>query len=125
MDSRDAALLCAQIAYEKKAEDIVVLDVSKIVVITDYFVIASGGNRKQLQAIADGIHQRLKPDGRKRLGHEGYEEGQWILVDYGDLIVQLFDKEKREYYNLETIWGDAPRVPFTPQAVAPQPPPEQ
>jgi ribosome-associated protein len=124
-DPRDAALLCAEIAYDKKASDIAILDVSKIIVITSYFVIATGESRKQLQAIAEAIHAKLKPLGFRRYGREGVEEGRWILLDYGDVVVQLFDPEARRYYALEMIWGDAPRVPFTPKvpAAAVTPPP--
>jgi ribosome-associated protein len=132
IEPRDAALMCAQIAYDKKADDIVILDVSKLIVITDFFVIATGDTRKQLQAIADGIHEKLKPLKVRRFGTEGYEDGRWILIDYGDVVVQLFDRDTRGYYNLEMIWGDAPRLPFTPKRAAepvnpppaPRPPPE-
>ena len=123
LDTRDAALLCADIAYDKKAEDILILDVSKIIVITSYFVIATGQSRKQLQAIAEGVHEKLKPLGFRRFSREGYEEGRWILLDYGDVVVQLFDVEARPYYNLEMIWGDAPRVAFTPKAPGAATPP--
>lgn len=119
-DPRGIALLCADIADEKKAGDIVILDVEKILIITSYFVIATADSRKQLQAIADGIHERLKPLGVRRYGTEGYEEGKWILIDYGDVIVQLFDRETRGYYNLEMIWGDAPKVPWTSKQPAPE-----
>jgi ribosome-associated protein len=118
IDWRDAALLCAETAYEKKATDIRVLDVSKILVITSYFVIATAESRKQLQAIADSIHEKLKPLGFRRMGTEGLEEGKWVLLDYGDVIVQLFDPTTRRYYNLEEIWADAPRVAFTPKAAS-------
>ena len=117
IEPREAALACAEIAYEKKATDILILDVEKILVITSYFVLASGESRKQLQAIADSINQRLKPHGCRRIGTEGYDDGKWILLDYGDIIVQLFDRETRNYYNLEMIWGDAPRVPFVPKGL--------
>ena len=125
IDPRDVALTCADVADEKKAEDIVILDVQQILVITSYFVIATGDSRKQLQAIAEGIHDRLRPRGVRRYGVEGFEEGRWILLDYGDVIVQLFDRDTRGYYNLEMIWGDAPHIAWTPKrpAAAPAPPP--
>jgi ribosome-associated protein len=113
-DPARAAKMCAEVAYDKKAEDIVILDVSKILVITSYFVIASGQSRKQLQAIADGIQEKLRPLGLRRRGTEGYDDGKWILIDYGDVIVQLFGQDVRGFYNLEVVWGDAPRVPFSP-----------
>ena len=107
---RELALLCARAAAEKKAEDIVVLDIGRIVPIADYFVIASGKNRKQLQAIADEVTHKMKAAGARRLGIEGYEEGSWVCVDYGDVIVHLFHEDVRSFYELETLWADAPRV---------------
>jgi ribosome-associated protein len=115
LDPREVALACAEVADEKKAEDIVILEVRDFLVITSYFVLATGETRKQLQAIADAIHQRLRPLGVRRFGTEGFEEGKWILLDYGDVIVQLFDRETRKYYNLEMIWGDAPRLAWHPK----------
>jgi ribosome-associated protein len=114
-DPRELACICADVADEKKATDIRILEVGKILVITSYFVLATGETRKQLQAIADAIFERLKPLGLRRYGVEGYEEGKWILLDYGDVIVQLFDRETRAYYNLEMIWGDAPEVEWAPR----------
>jgi ribosome-associated protein len=118
LEPRDIALVCADVADEKKADDIVILEVRKFLVITSYFVLATGDSRKQLQAIAEGIQERLKPRGARRYGVEGFEEGKWILLDYGDVIVQLFDRETRAYYNLEMIWGDAPRVEWQPKRPA-------
>jgi len=90
--------------------DIVVLDISRVIPIADYFVIASGTNRKQVQAIADEITQKMKAAGARRLGLEGHEEGSWICVDYGDVIIHLFNGEVRAFYELESLWADAPRV---------------
>lgn len=115
LEPRDIALVCADIADEKRADDIKILEVQKFLVITSYFVLATADSRKQLQAIAEAIHERLKPRGARRYGVEGFEEGKWILLDYGDVIVQLFDRETRGYYNLEMIWGDAPRVDWAPK----------
>ena len=97
-------------AEGKKATDVVVLDIRKIAFITDYFVIASGNNRKQLQAIADEISSTLKGEGRRRVGMEGYDEGAWILVDFGDVVIHLFHEEMRRYYELENLWSDAKKV---------------
>lgn len=107
---RELALVCARAANEKKAEDILVLDIGRILPIADYFVIASGKSRKQVQAIADEITQKMKAAGARRIGMEGYEEGSWICVDYGDVIVHLFHEDVRSFYELETLWADAPRV---------------
>ncbi len=119
-DPHDMARACARIAWAHKARDVLVLDVEKMLVITSCFVIATGHSRKQLQAIADAIHQELKRRGHRRLGLEGYEDGQWVLLDYGDVIVQLLDEEARRRYNLEMIWGDAPRIEW--RAEAPEQP---
>ena len=87
-----------------------VLDIRKIAFITDYFVIASGKNKKQLQAIADDISHTLKEQGRRRVGLEGYGEGAWVLVDFGDVVIHLFHEEMRRYYELENLWADGKKV---------------
>lgn len=94
------------------------LDIRKIAFITDYFVVASGNNRKQLQAIADDISQTLKAQGRKRVGMEGYDAGAWVLVDFGDVVIHLFHEEMRRYYELENFWADAKRVRWSAKAGA-------
>lgn len=109
-EARETAIECARIADDKKATDIVVLDLRKIAFITDYFVVASGKNKKQLQAIADEISSRLKGAGRRRTGLEGYQEGAWVLVDFGDVVVHLFHEEMRRYYELENLWADAKSI---------------
>lgn len=106
----DAARLVASALDDKKAADIVILDVHELIVITDLFVIASGSNPRQVQALRDEVEKRLGANGRKPLRREGVESRQWILLDYGDVIVHLFDDETRGYYDLERLWGDAPRV---------------
>lgn len=107
---RQLARLCAEVAADKKAEDIVVLDIGPVSSIADYFVIASGLSPRQLQAIAYELETKLKPLGYRRLGLEGYETGRWVLVDYGDVVVHLFLKDVRDHYELESNWGDAQRV---------------
>ncbi len=104
------AILCAKIADEKKAQDIVILDINKLTFITSYFVICTGINERQLQAISDEIGKDLKKHSIKPLGIEGHKEAKWILVDLGDVIVHLFGREMRGHYDLELLWGDAPRV---------------
>ena len=101
---------CARIAEGKKATDIVVLDIRKIAFISDYFVVASGNNRKQLQAIADEISQTLKGRGRRRVGMQGYDAGAWVLVDFGDVVIHLFHEEMRRYYELENFWADGKKI---------------
>jgi ribosome-associated protein len=110
LDSKEIAITCAKIADEKKALDIVILDVDKISSITDYFVICSAINERQLHAIADEIDKQMKKISVNKFGMEGYREAKWVLIDYGDLIVHVFEKEIRNYYDLELLWGDAPKV---------------
>ena len=97
-------------AEGKKAEDLVVLDLRGISSLTDFFIICSATNVRQARAIAQAIEERLAGF-EARLDHiEGYSEGIWILMDYTDIVVHIFTKEAREYYDLEHLWGDAPRV---------------
>ncbi len=110
MDSKEIAITCAKIADDKKALDIVILDVDKVSSITDYFVICSAINDRQLHAIADEIDKQMKKISVMKYGMEGYREAKWVLIDYGDFIVHIFDKEMRNYYDLELLWGDAPKI---------------
>ena len=110
LDSKEIAVVCAKIADKKKAQNIIILDISKLTFVTEYFVICTGINERQLCTIADEIEKELKKLSIKKYGIEGYREAKWILIDYGDVIVHLFDKEMRGYYDLELLWGDAPRV---------------
>jgi ribosome-associated protein len=110
LDSKEIAITCAKIADDKKALDIVILDVDKVSSITDYFVICSAINDRQLHAIADEIDKQMKKVSVMKYGMEGYREAKWVLIDYGDLIVHIFEKEIRSYYDLELLWGDAPKV---------------
>ncbi|MEK7732978.1 MAG: ribosome silencing factor [Planctomycetota bacterium] len=107
---KDIAILCAKIADNKKAEDIKIFAVASTTSIADFFVICSGLNGRQLQSIADDIKQALHERGIHGIGIEGYTDATWILMDYGDVIVHLFDKEKRSFYDLDILWGDAPKI---------------
>lgn len=103
--------IAVRAASDKKADRVVVLDVSELLAITDHFVICSGGNDRQVRTIADAVIERLKDEaGSKPLRTEGAREAGWILLDYGDLVVHVFLTEVREYYDLERLWKDAPRV---------------
>ncbi len=97
-------------ALDKKAENIVVLNVKKIVDYADYFLILSGNSTRQNQAIYNSIMESLKKLKRKPLHVEGVERGEWILLDYGSFIIHIFSPRVREYYDLESLWGDAKRV---------------
>jgi ribosome-associated protein len=97
-------------ALDKKAEDLIVLDLTKASAFTDFFVICTGTNRRQVQAIADAVHESLTKRGSKPALTEGYERGEWILIDYFDFIVHVFMPATREFYSLEKLWGDAERI---------------
>ncbi len=102
--------LVVDAASDKKAEDILVLNVSEVTTIADLFVICSGRGERQVQAIADGIVEKAKAAGRTPYGVEGYDAGRWILIDLGDVIAHVFVPEERVLYRLERLWGDAPVV---------------
>jgi ribosome-associated protein len=114
LDSREIAILCARIADNKKAEGILIFDVEGLTFIADFFVICSGFNKRQLQSIANDIELNLGSYGIRRIGIEGYMDALWILIDYGDVIVHLFDKDIRQFYDLELLWGDASRLQWKP-----------
>ena len=99
-------------ASDKKAVNSLVLDLEKVADFTSYFLITSGTNPRQVQAIADGIEEQLRKNGTRPLRIEGYNSAEWILLDYGDLIVHVFDQKQREFYDLERLWRDARRVPL-------------
>jgi ribosome-associated protein len=111
MDSRKLALLCRELAEEKKAEDIVILDVRELSSVTDYFVIASGTSEPHLRAIVDEITDKLRDDHDVRAkAIDGTLQTAWVVLDYFDVIVHVMRGEIRDRYDLETLWGDAPRV---------------
>jgi len=111
MDSRKLALLCREFADNKKADDIVILDVRELSSVTDYFVLASGTSEPHLRAIVDEITDQL--DDRHQLrprAVDGTVQAAWVVLDYFDVIVHVMRRDVRERYDLETLWGDAPRV---------------
>ena len=114
LESREIAILCARIADDKKAEDILIFNVGDLTFIADFFVICSGFNKRQLQSIANDIELKLGSYGIRWIGIEGYVDALWILIDYGDVIVHLFDKDMRQFYDLELLWGDASRLQWKP-----------
>jgi len=97
-------------AEEKQARNIRVLDLKEVTSFADYFVILSGANTRQIQAISDEIHQRLKKLGETPSSVEGYENAEWVLMDYGDYLVHIFSEKARLYYDLERLWRDAKTV---------------
>jgi ribosome-associated protein len=97
-------------ADQRKAIDLRVLDLHSVSDFTDWFLIASGSNQRQVQAIAAAIEESLGRDGVRAHHVEGAQQGRWVLLDYGDFVAHIFDQERREYYRLEDIWSDAPDV---------------
>jgi ribosome-associated protein len=97
-------------AEDRKALDLKVLHLQKISDFTDYFMICSGTSERQVQAIADAVQEKLRENRVRPLHVEGYNRGQWVLIDYGDLVVHVFQEEPRRHYALERLWGDAPDV---------------
>lgn len=109
-DSLDLAKKIAQGAYDTKAENIVILDLTKLSSFTDFFVIVSGKSDRQVQAIANHIQNFSKRQATRAPAIEGYQEGHWVLLDYGNVVAHIFYEETREFYGIEKFWGDAPRV---------------
>lgn len=111
-DTKTKALLAAEAASSKKAEDIIVLDVGELLGITDFFVICSARNERQVGTVVDEVLKRLRDAGVKPYRVEGDKDQRWVLIDFLDIVVHVFHIEEREFYELERLWQDAPRVPF-------------
>jgi ribosome-associated protein len=103
--------LCAEGAFDKKAEDVVVLDMRGISSFTDFFLIVSGTSEPQLKAIAGSIREKVREaTGLRPIAEDGFPFSQWVIIDYGSVIIHIFQKERRDLYALESLWGDAPRL---------------
>ena len=113
------ALTAAQAAADKLASDIVLIDVSDRLAITDVFVVATGNNERQVEAIVDAVEEKLREAGAKPIRREGQRDGRWVLLDYGDVVVHVQHSEERVFYALERLWKDCPFIPFT-DAAAPE-----
>jgi ribosome-associated protein len=109
-EARSFALAAARVADERRCSNIVVLDLKGKSPATDYFVIATGTSDRQMRTVADEICEAARKQGRQRFGSAGYEQGRWILLDFIDVVVHIFDAEYRDYYDLELLWGDAKRL---------------
>lgn len=108
MQSKERAIICAAYALEKKAVNVRILEVQGISTLTDYLVIASGTSDRQVQAVADSVHLGLKKEhATLPLGIEGMNEGRWVLIDYGDVMVHVFQEQVREFYDLDGLWSEA------------------
>lgn len=106
MNSKELAKLALKGLEDKKAQDIKIIDISEVSVMADYFIIANGTNRNQVQALADNVEEKLKDAGVVPRQIEGYRTANWILMDFNDIIVHIFNEEDRLFYNLEKIWLD-------------------
>ena len=112
--SKQKAILCARAALDHKAIDLAILEVKKLSSFADYFVISSGSSDRQVQAIASHIEEKLGKQGLHPLGIEGKREGRWVLLDYGDVVIHIFYQPVREFYDLERLWSDAPKLELPP-----------
>ena len=109
-DGREIAVTAARAAAAKQAADVTILDVHGLIVITDYFVIASGETDRQLKTILEEVERAVRDLGEKPVRREGDIDSRWVLLDYIDVVVHVFAREEREYYDLERLWRDAPRL---------------
>ncbi|MBS3957472.1 MAG: ribosome silencing factor [Clostridiales bacterium] len=110
LTAAEIAITAARAAAEKKAADIVALDVAALLVVTDYFVICSGNTDRQVRTIAEEVESVMKRAGLPAIGVEGQAEGKWILIDFVDVVVHVFQPAERDFYRLEKLWSDAPRL---------------
>ena len=106
-------MTAARAAAAKKGEDIIVLEVGGVLAITDVFVITSAPNARLVKTIVEEVEKQVKADGASPLSVEGLHDAQWVLLDYGDFVVHVFLDEVRRYYDLERLWSDVPRIPFS------------
>lgn len=106
MTSKELAKIAVKALDDKKGEDITVIDISEVSVVADYFIIAGGSNRSQIQAMADNVDECLSRNGGNLKQIEGYDAGNWVLLDFQDVIVHIFDRDNRLFYDLERIWRD-------------------
>jgi len=109
-EARETALVAAQAAADKLATDIVLIDVSERLAITDVFVVATGGNERQVEAIVDEVEEKLRLHGVKPIRREGRRDGRWVLLDYGDIVVHVFLDEIRRFYDIERLYRDVPVI---------------
>jgi len=110
--AKEFAIAAAKIAEERHCTDIVILDLRGLSPATDYFVIATGTSERQMRTVADEVSQMGREHDIHRFGRAGYEQGRWILLDFVDVVVHLFDPEYRDFYDLELLWGDAEKIDY-------------
>jgi ribosome-associated protein len=111
VESKKSALAIAHWGLDKKAEQVCIIDVRTLSSYADYLVIMTADSEPQMKAIVEHVEEKMKETGERPLGVEGVDAGQWLLIDYGDVVAHVFDQETRDLYGLESLWVDAPRVP--------------
>ncbi len=116
MTANELKIKIAEAASDKKARDIVFIDMQEVSLVADYFIICSATSSPQVKAIADNIEEKLQEIGEHAVHREGYREGRWVLLDYGSCVVHIFLAEEREFYHLERLWGDAPQETYEEEA---------
>ena len=113
----EQACLAARVLEDTRGQETLVLDLTQVTPIVDYFVVTTGASPRQMKAMAEEVHQTLKKSGSRRIGSEGEENSPWVLQDYGDMVVHIFTADARKLYDLEHLWADAPEVDW--RAIAP------
>ena len=111
------ACLAARVLEDTRGQDTLVLDLTAVTAIVDFFIVSTASSPRQMKAMAEEVHKTLKHEGSKRIGFEGEDSSQWMLQDYGDLVIHLFNADARKLYDLEHLWAEAPRVDW--KAIAP------
>ena len=114
--SRQIAVTAARACDDKKVSEVIILDLRELTVLTDFFVIGSVRSDRQARAVNDELRPTLREKGYPPLGEEGLRTGKWALLDYGSVVVHLFQEDQREFYDLESLWGDAPRIDWKPKS---------
>lgn len=120
LDAEQRATRIAQAAMDRRAEDVVVLDMRGLMSICDFFVVCNGRSRLHVEAIADEVEEQMREMGLRPWHREGIPDSSWVITDYGDVVVHIFEPEARVFYNLEGLWGDAPRLEVAEPAPAAQ-----
>ena len=118
INAAEGAVIAAREAADSKARDVVVLDLRNFSFVTDFFIIGTGDSEIQVQYIARQVKEKLESAGLEYLRMEGYNEAQWVLLDFGDVVIHIFHKDVRSFYNLERLWGDAPLLDYDTPASA-------
>ncbi|TLM80488.1 MAG: ribosome silencing factor [Actinobacteria bacterium] len=120
LDAREHALLAAEAASDKKAVDLIAMNVADQLVVTDYFVIATGTSDRHVATIAEAVERRMRDAGVHCIGREGEREARWILLDFGDVVMHVFQPAEREFYRLDKLWNDAERLALPEEIASPE-----